>query len=68
MHIVEERGRRQGACTHPGGGQVEVVEYSLTLNVQFSRAGHIAKAYGVMREGTGYRWEALLDKVESIEC
>ena len=63
MDIVEERGRRQGACTDPGGGQVgvgatflgQVVEYSLTLNVQFSRAGHIAKAYGVMREGTGYR-------------
>ena len=64
MHIVEERGRRQGAGTDPGGGQVgvggatflgQVVEYSLTLNVQFSRAGHIAKAYGVMREGTGYR-------------
>ena len=60
MHVVEERGRRQGAGTDPGGGQVGVGatflgKYSLTLNVQFSRAGHIAKAYGVMREGTGYR-------------
>ena len=27
----------------------------LSTNVNLVRAGHIAKAYGVMREGSGYR-------------
>ena len=28
---------------------------TLSKKINFSRTGHIAKAYGVMREGSGYR-------------
>ena len=39
----------------------------LSLSVNFvCRAGHIAKAYGVMREGSGYRCDSICHKTNII--